>query len=216
MKKLSIIILVLVLTFAFSSPVFSSGSVNFGIKAGLNLAKWVGDDSEMLVEDGSSDKKFRTGFSGGVLLCYQTSEMFALQPEMIYTMKGSKYEGTEMGMSYDATFTVEYLEIPVLAKIIISTGETKPYLLAGPALGVLLSSKGEVEVGGISVSDELEDVKSIDFGLILGAGINIDLGTGTLLFDARYNLGLTSIDDSADDGDIKNSVISFNVGYLFK
>jgi len=155
------------------------------------------------------------GFSGGAFFCYQSSDMFALQPELIYSMKGSKYEGTEMGMPFDATFTVEYLELPVLAKIILSTGETKPYLLAGPALGILLSSEGKVEMGGISISDELEDVKSIDFGLVLGAGIDIDLGTGTLLFDARYNLGLTSIDDSVDDGDIKNSVISFNVGYLF-
>jgi serine/threonine-protein kinase len=55
------------------------------------------------------------------------------------------------------------------------------------------------------------DVKIMDFGLIFGAGVEF----GKITVDARYNLGLTTIDDSEEEADVKNSVISIMVGYSF-
>lgn len=63
----------------------------------------------------------------------------------------------------------------------------------------------------VEVEDDIEDVKTMDFGLVFGAGINI----GPATIDARYNLGLTTTDDSEDEFDVKNSVISIMLGYSF-
>ena len=55
----------------------------------------------------------------------------------------------------------------------------------------------------------MQNVKSTDFGSVLGFGLNV----GPIYVDVRYNMGLSTIDDSANPDDIKNRVISFNVGF---
>ena len=69
--------------------------------------------------------------------------------------------------------------------------------------------------------EEEEDIKdstkSIDFGLVLGAGFDYMLESGCVTFDVRYVLGLTTIDDPevGDAADVKNTGIQFLVGYGF-
>ncbi len=83
--------------------------------------------------------------------------------------------------------------------------------------------EGEIESDGyyesISESEEIdisEDISGFDFGLVIGAGADVLLSSGTLTFDARYNLGLVNVPDiEGFDVDVKNAVISFMVGYAF-
>jgi len=63
--------------------------------------------------------------------------------------------------------------------------------------------------------EDIDDVKSTDFGLVFGGGFDYEMGEGFLTFDARYALGLTSLDDSDLEEDIKNTGIMFMVGYGF-
>ena len=59
--------------------------------------------------------------------------------------------------------------------------------------------------------DSIKDsVKSVDFGLGIGAGYELSSG---LMFDARYNLGLNNIDNSGS-GTVKN--VSFNIGLGYR
>ena len=56
-------------------------------------------------------------------------------------------------------------------------------------------------------------MSSIDFGLNFGLGYKLDSG---LNFGARYNMGLSNINDTDDDDDtIKNGVFQISLGYFF-
>lgn len=204
MKKFSLLLFVL---FVFTSLSFAQ--MQLGVKAGLNLANLSGDDVE--------NTDTRTGFAGGVFFMYQFNEMFAVQPEVYYSMKGAKQSDSFEGVSYDAEFKFDYVEIPLLLKFLIPMkgSNIKPAIFAGPSLAFNSSAKLKVEAGGTTTEEDVENIKSTDLGLVFGAGIGFPVGKGELGVDVRYILGLSSIDDSAEEADVKNGVINFNLYYGF-
>ena len=114
--------------------------------------------------------------------------------------------------------SLDYIEIPLLLKLLIPIqgSSINPAIFAGPAVGINTNAKGKVESQGQSTEIDLkDDIKSTDVGLVVGAGIGFPVGKNELGFDLRYILGLTTIDDSADEFDIKNSVVNFNVYFGF-
>ena len=136
------IILIALLLLAFSPAVFAQGITAKGVKGGLNIATLTGDDVE--------DAKSKIGFAFGGFLTYEVNEMFSLQPELLFTMKGSKYDeedtetdedGWQSYYKYEGSWNLNYLEIPVLAKLKIPMeGNIKPNVFMGPALGINISA----------------------------------------------------------------------------
>ena len=230
MKRLIILTVAIVLMFAMSASAFERGLTGYGMKFGMNMANFGGKDAK--AEEGE-DKKMKMGFAAGGFVTYSITEMFAVQPEVLYTMKGAKYEW-EGG---SATAKVDYLEIPVLAKVTIPTeGNIGPHLFIGPSLGILLSAKEKVEIDGedpegLAGEEDAKDwTKSTDFGLVFGAGVDIGMPHSAITIDGRFELGLSTIEkdyectysydgetitETCEAGDVKNSVISFMVGYSF-
>ncbi len=208
MKKFTFALMLAAVALFVASPLFAEGMM-FGIKGGINLANITGDDAE--------DTTMKMGGVGGVFMCYNITEIFAIQPEVLFSMKGAKYDITILDETYEATMKLNYIEIPVLFKVNLPTeGKMKPSLYAGPALGILMSANAEVE----DVSEDIkDDMKGTDIGLLAGAGIGYQMENGSLLsFEVRYEVGMTSIADTGDsdvDVDVKNSVISVMVGYGF-
>jgi hypothetical protein len=204
MKKYFTLLLILA---AFTS--FSLAQMQIGPKAGLNISDLSGDDI--------SNTDSKTGFSGGVFFMYQFNKMFAVQPEAYYTMKGAKSKGTIEGYDYTATWSLDYIEIPVLLKLLIPIegASINPAIFAGPSVGFNTTHKIKVEVGGQSSEQDITDITSTDFGLVFGGGLGFPVGTNELGFDVRYILGLSTIDDSADKADVKNGVISINAYFGF-
>jgi hypothetical protein len=181
-----------------------------GPKAGLNIANVAGDDADILGESLDS----RTGFTGGIFFMYQFSNLFAIQPEAYYTMKGA----TRNINGFEFTFAVDYIEVPFLLKLIIPVegSNVRPSIFAGPSVGFNTTAKVKLEADGESGEDDIkEDVTSTDFGLVFGGGIGFMVGTNELGFDIRYILGLSTLDDTSDNLDIKNTVIAFNVYFGF-
>ncbi|MGB2763813.1 MAG: porin family protein [Candidatus Aminicenantaceae bacterium] len=135
---------------------------------------------------------------------------FAIQPEVLYTMKGAKIEATVLDITSMWEFNLSYLEVPVLVKFMIPTpGSVKPNLYAGPAVAIMLSGKVKHKIPGWPVEEEdLRNMQDSDFGLIVGAGIDF----GKLMVDVRYVLGLLTA-SSTVNSDLKNGVISISVGY---
>ena len=188
-----------VLAFAFSN----AQETKFGVKAGVNLHTLTGD-----VEDQSS----KIGFQAGAFAEFKLSDKFAIQPELLYSTQGTKFEEGDDEIKYN----LSYLNIPVMAKYYVAE---KFSLEAGPQIGFLLSAKGKYDFveDGVSVSGD-EDIKdsfeSIDFGLNFGAGYDF---TENLSAGLRYNLGLSNIAKTEDGNDskVKNGVFSLSVGYKF-
>lgn len=175
--------------------VFGLTSVNaqgikLGAKAGANFSSLSGDDSNGY--DG------RTSFHVGAVANIGFSDKFSLQPELVYSAQGF----TASAFGIDATGKLDYINIPVLAGYSITEGLS---LQAGPQIGFVITDK--VEVGGIS---EDLDAESTDFGAVFGAQYKMENG---LFFQARYNLGLSSISTDSTE-DLKNNVISLSIGYF--
>jgi hypothetical protein len=170
--------------------------VAFGAKAGLNLATITGDETDGLDS--------RTAFHLGVVAEISVSEKFSVQPELLYSAQGASdsFEGIDVDLKID------YINLPVMAKFYVAEGFS---LEAGPRVGFLLSAKGE---GGGESIDFKDETKGIDFGVNLGVGYKLESG---LNFGARYNLGLSNINDGEDSDDFKNqnSVFQLSVGYFF-
>ncbi|MNQ60224.1 hypothetical protein D3C85_744960 [compost metagenome] len=77
---------------------------------------------------------------------------------------------------------------------------------AGPQIGFLLAAKNEK-------TDVKDSFNIFDFGVNFGLGYKLDNG---LNFGARYNLGLTDINNLENSSSKnKNSVFQISVGYFF-
>ena len=184
------------------------GALGFGPKFELNFANVGGD--------GTSEAKSATLIGFGGFVTYNVAEQVALQGELLYNQKGFKIEGTMYSVNYTATQSFSYLELVTLVKYIIPTdGNVKPIVFAGPDLGILLSANEHVEAGTQSTDvDFKNNISGVDFGLIFGAGISIKLGSGVLLIDGRYNLGLANINKNSTVSNT-NQVIGISIGYAF-
>jgi hypothetical protein len=206
MKKLAILFVSLLFVLAVNTGTFAQ--LKFGAKAGLNIANIGGDDAD------NTDSKI--GLVLGGLMSYQFSDMFAVQPEVLYTMKGATDEGG--GTEY--TLSLNYIEIPVLLKFLIpiqGSGSIVPAIYAGPSIAFNVSAESESESQGRTTTTDLDDwVSSVDFGLAFGGSIAFDIGSANQIgADVRYTLGLSSVEDAGLDADIKNNVFSITAFFIF-
>ncbi|MGM0443620.1 MAG: hypothetical protein ACQEQV_05475 [Fibrobacterota bacterium] len=62
-------------------------------------------------------------------------------------------------------------------------------------------------------TDIKDDIKAVDFGIAMGGGLGIPAGSGKILLDLRYTLGLTEVNDTDFDVDAKNGAFGAMVGY---
>jgi len=203
MKKLILFIAVILFAFnakAQDSPTRDTGAISVGVIAGVNFATINGDETENLSS--------LTGIHVGVVVDIPLSDMFSMQPGLVYSAQGAEYGDSE---GYDGKFKLDYLNLPVIFKYEVADGFT---LEAGPQVGFLMSATDEYESPGDSGEDDLKDeVKGIDFAASLGLGYRMESG---LSIGARYNIGLSEIPDD-DDFDVnwKNGVFQVSLGYFF-
>jgi hypothetical protein len=81
----------------------------------------------------------------------------------------------------------------------------------GPQVGFLMSSKAKIS--GYPDEDIKDQTKGIGFSWGLGIGYKMQCGFG---INARYNFGLSTIDDSDDQSKITSSGFFLGVFYLFR
>ncbi len=86
----------------------------------------------------------------GVVAEIMVSDMFAVQPELIYSSQGSDYEESDEGFDFSGTVKLDYLNIPVMAKYYVAEGFS---VEAGPQVGFLLSAKDEYDGGEEDIKD---------------------------------------------------------------
>ncbi|MEM6523751.1 MAG: porin family protein [Bacteroidota bacterium] len=192
MKK-AFLIIVCTVFIVFQSN--AQAGFRLGIKGGLNFANIGGD----------LDADSRTGFHAGAFATIKITK-FAIQPEIIFSKQG--YNLDISTSDFESNFS--YINVPVLMKLYLIGGLN---LQIGPQFGFLASAKGDVvnDLGEIESGSDIKDLyKSTDFSVGLGAGIDLPFG---LTADARYNLGLSDIDDSSASAEINNQVFQVSVGY---
>lgn len=171
----------------------SAQNVNVGIKAGLNVYN-VNNDNDVEFDS-------KTGFHAGLIGHIHLGPQLGLQPEIVYSSQGAKYNFANT----ESKLKLGYINVPVMLQYMFDNGFR---LQAGPQVGFLINA--DVETNG-NDTDVKDNFKTVDFGIGAGVGyIHPPSGFGV---DARYNLGLSNI----NEGDAKSTNRGFQVGvfYLF-
>ncbi|WP_405410207.1 porin family protein [Maribacter sp. Asnod1-A12] len=188
MKKL-IIVGFLALTSLYSGSL-KAQSIYIGPKVGLNLANFTGNVN-------SSLRGLAALHVGGVAEI-EIVDMFSIQPELLYSVKGAILDDTKLVNSY--------LSLPVMGKFYPID---MLYIEAGPQIGFLISANEKSNANNIKTTDSY---KTVDLGLGFGAGVNLrDIG---LSLGLRYNAGLSNI--FIDNSRIKNGVFQISAAYTFE
>lgn len=183
----------------FGLSTMSAQEIHFGAKAGANFASLNGDDAD--------DVDGRTDFHVGGVVNIGITELFAIQPELIYSGQGFSADDEE-----DVEFSISYLNVPIMADFTIAEGLS---LQGGPQIGFKLDSKFKVDGDDIDFDDDDDDgVEGLDLGIGIGAQYKLPLG---LFFQARYVTGFNNVfeDFDGESTEAKNAVISVSVGYFF-
>lgn len=192
---------------AVSSLTFAQ---QFGVKAGMNI-------SSLSQEEGLDDQGSKIGFNAGLFMNAPLAENFSIQPELIYTQYGSKYDDTVLnGNRISFAKNLDYIALPVMFQY---NATPEFYLEAGPEFGLLVSAKdkakNESDNDVIYESDNFKDrLNGFNFGVGLGAGYYFTPNIG---LTARYVAGFTDIyKDGENSGDaVKNNVFQVGLAYKF-
>ena len=182
-------------------------SFAFGIKAGLNLGNLYGEDAD------NFENKFGPLF--GVSIKYEFDNDWTIQPELLYTSKGGKFDDGD----YEMTWSFAYIEIPVLSKykFINNYGENDFNVYFGPSGAFRLSSRSKnIEQNGVVMpSENLDYISDMDICLIIGIDYFYNFEKFAFIWDVRYTGGLTSVDNSPEGRDMKTGTITLAAGLVF-
>ena len=162
---------------------------NIGFKAGLN-------SYNISSNNGGFSYNSKLGLNIGMFGHIHLDKQLAFQPELVYSSQGAKYtnSGTE------TTINLDYINVPLLLQYMFENGFR---LEAGPQVGFLVSAKSKTNN---ATTDIKSSIKGIDLGLAIGLGyVDTKSGFGV---DARYNLGLSNINENT-------STKATNVGFQF-
>jgi len=213
MNKMSESLVVLLALCVFSP---ASAQVNLGVLGGLNLARIEVDPKPEGLEISNL-----TAFGFGGVLDYSLNESIALRLEPMYLQKGYKSVAEMYNLIVEGEEKHTYIEFPVMLKYAFGTSEIKPFIIAGPTIGYLLSAKMKSNWDGQSTEIDFKDSrKTFDFGLCFGAGVSVPMSNNSIFLEARYALGLTNIFDNPDesgdpDSELKTRGIHIFAGITF-
>jgi len=201
LKKLAVISLAVLLAAALMPQ---RAEAEVGFKGGLALSKLSITD-----ETGYMSRKaraFGAYFSLGL-------GPVAVQPEVLYAPFGARMEEGADWMEY----RMDYLQVPVLLKLTVMPGPISPVVYAGPYGAYLLSAKGVAEIGGERTEEDFKDeLKSTDYGLVFGGGVDFKMAVVKISVEIRYNLGLANLDKEPEPGfSVKNRSVMILAGIGF-
>lgn len=211
MKKVKASILIVLLSFGvFSAIAQDTNPLRIGVKGGVNFSNFRVDEV--------ADNNVKVGLNLGLFAKLPVSDAFSLQPELLYSSKGSKlaYDNFLMGEG-EYRFNFNYLELPVLA--VFNIGEHFN-IHVGPYVGYLANVNIKELDGDGSIQD-IADLKEDDFNRFdygLAGGIGVDFNG--FIAGVRYSYGLADVGKSGKIAgefvdDSKNSAATIYIGFGF-
>jgi len=144
------------------STVTLSAKGHFGVIAGVNNAG-------MPISGVSNSGMW--GFTGGAAYHQPFALGFAIQPELLYTTKGTDWQSE----GYKNNIRVGYLELPVQLQWGLDLVLFRPYLFAEPFIGLALAGRFNDQATTLmSGNMNMSDMKStFEYGVGLGLGFDI-------------------------------------------
>ena len=186
-----------------------SAQTTLGLKGGIGLAT-------VSIEEAAVEEESLTRIVAGLELGVPVSDMFSVTLGGSYAQKGGGATVDDVGV----TLEIDYIQLSALAKLATSTGRgISVGAMAGPWLAYRLSCDVGLAAEGISLSAPCEDrsisdfdIKTLDYGLAVGGGIEVPLfGSLRLGLDGLYSLGLANVDEE----DSKTRLLTVQAGLVF-
>jgi hypothetical protein len=144
-----------------------------------------------VVEDPDVDCDYKFGTAVGGFVSFSIADWLGIDIELLNTRKGCRNLSDG-----DPVLSISYLEMPILLR----PTYRRWFVEIGGYLSVLLSS-------------DLESVKTADAGLVAGVGRSLAIGGSSLIVEARYEFGLTSIVIGEPP---RNRAFVLSAGYSFR
>jgi len=202
------------LAFGYTGLRAQSENSEVGLKGGANFSNFYSNEVD--------DQDLRIGIQGGLFFKAAITDFLAIQPEILYTQKGStiKYDNFLTGNA-EFTSKLNYVELPIMGVLNITDNLN---IHAGPYFAYLVNVNidNKAENSAFDFAEDLneDDFNRLDYGVGVGVGFEFEV----LRFGARYNYGMAEVGKEQSfslDGsevtsdqfkDLKNSTFSLYIG----
>jgi len=186
----------------------SKGSFNFGIKAGANLSNVYDEEGEEFEAD------HKLGFAGGIFLTIPINSVLGIQPEVLYSQKGFKGEGSLLGSQYSFTRTTDFIDIPLYVTLSPISSFS---ILVGPQFSYLLR-RTDVFNSVLGTSEQIEEFENDNIRKNILAGVvGIDFNLTRLVFGIRtgWDFLTNKGDGTSQTPRYKNAWAQATIGFRF-
>ena len=209
MKTKSLFLISVISLSLLSMSVFATDpGISIGVKAGANLSNIYDSESS----DFQADPKL--GFAAGAFLTVPLGSFFGIQPEFLFSQRGSRGSGTVLFSDYSFTRTTNHIDIPLLLAI-----RPIPVLtiLVGPQYSYLISQhyKFNNELITIDQQEKFENENIRRNTMCITGGLDVNLThfviSARVGWDLKDNLG----DGTSSTPRYKNMWTQATVGYRF-
>ncbi|MBO9635449.1 MAG: PorT family protein [Chitinophagaceae bacterium] len=212
-KKLLTLSAILALTTGMAQ---AQKKISFGARGGVNFTNMTGKDGAGEKLDNKMKPGFHLGFNAELSL----ADQFYLQPGLLFTTKGSKFEKNEVS----AKTSIAYMEIPINFLYKPELGSGKLLLGAGPYVAFGVGGKSKTNETSVSVKfkNKITPEDGAAFYLKgMDAGANFLVGyelSSKISAQLNAQLGLTNISPKTEGdntSNTKNSGFGISLGYRF-
>ncbi|MCF6242022.1 MAG: PorT family protein [Bacteroidales bacterium] len=193
MKKITLLLV-------FTTAIGISSFAQLGVKAGMNFAKMTDADKSL------------NNPQAGVFMDKDFIPLIKIRIGLDYSPKGAVSEYTLLGVTTKNEIQINYLELPVLAKVKLGP----LYGLGGVYGAYAMNGINTVIVSGTETESDIDfdNVKRWDAGMKFGLGVQFKLGPLGAFAQTAYSFGIVDLNKSGGD-ELKNTgVLSFSVGVL--
>lgn len=185
MKRMGISMVLILFCFSSAYAKLING---YGLKTGVVIANQDFDHTYGFFDD----TKNRTGFDFGVYMEWFNLLFLSMLIEAHYVQKGMIEEVPRTNEFGDPISPikhnnrVDYLSIPILAKITFETKHVSPYLAIGPRFDFLLDYKSKI------LKTLYKELKDMDTGGTIGIGVESKTEPLKMLLEFRYSPDFTN------------------------
>jgi hypothetical protein len=193
---------------------------------GVSIASLTHQSGGIEVGDNQSQElkpQARPGFTGGVDVLYQASDIVGLSIGLSYVQAGCKYKDVDdNGMIWhDHYDRMDYISVPLLAHsyiapgLSINVGVAPSFLIYGKYHAGMLSYDLDADGHRTNVQEGVMDIDTKkglrNFTLSIPVGISYEYEN--VVLDARYNVGVLNVYKHGLSA--RNKVFEVSVGYKF-
>jgi len=181
---------VVLVLFVYAAP--ARAQLKYGLIGGVNLTHLDVTDSNPAIPPNDIYHGKVTATAGVILLFPPITSRLTIRTDLMFVAKGATVSGAAL-QGEAGSLDLGYFEMPVLAVVDIMGGRIRPYVLAGPSLGLLLGAyvHDPVLEGSTDVKYAFREPT---FSMNAGGGVAFLTRRARFFVETRYARGLSNIE----------------------